>query len=88
MGRIGRTANIGFINAGMDDDGSVKVVKDTVFTHIDFAAHRFFSRTAIDMDRRLLSGSLGKSQSRTDAHGSDQVVPASVSNFRQRIILC
>ena len=37
-----------FIDAGMDDDGSVKVVKDTVFTHINFTAHRFFGRTAID----------------------------------------
>ena len=61
MRRIRRAANISLIRSGMDDDCRFQVVEDTVFAHIDLAAHRFFSWTAVDMDRRLGTGSFGKS---------------------------
>ena len=84
--RIRRAADIRLIRTGMDDDRRFQAVEDAVFAHIDLAAHRFFSRTAVDMDRRLRTGRFGKGQGCADAHGRDEVVAAAMADFRQGIV--
>lgn len=82
MGRIGRTANISLIDTGMDDDGCMKSVEDTVFTHINFTTTDFFGRQhEPSLYRRT---ALAKSQGRRDTHGGNNGgCVTSVSDFRR-----
>lgn len=70
----------------MDDERRRKIVKYMMGTHICLAGRRFFSGTAIDMNRRLTGRCGRKGNGRSHTHGSNQIVTAAVSDTGQGII--
>ena len=71
----------------MKNHSSVQFIKYALVAHIHLAACRFFRRTAVYMDSRAGAADSGKGQGRTDAHGCNQIVPASMANLRKGIVL-